>query len=220
MDDGTLPVISDDRRHSLQHFLQRARRGGTRLGHDIETERVAKPLQLRVQLPVEFIGGASRTDQIAGAGQFPAPQQPRQARFGHGPLKGREVLRDARHLDNIQRLDLVILEVVLHPFDAIEAIQQSELRREGEGQDRHPLLVRLVVFEEEIKHLVGNIFLGPVHIDDERKVGPAQVQYQQRPQPGAGPPSPASGEEPAKDQGTATRQPRRAKAQTTRPARC
>src|SRR5208283_2908456 len=58
LDDGTLPVRSNDRRQ----FLQGAWSGDARFGYDVETERVAEPLQLRVQLPVEFIGGASRTN--------------------------------------------------------------------------------------------------------------------------------------------------------------
>ena len=131
---GILAIRLDDRRQLIQA-------GGVRdagFGRDVEPGGDAEPMLDGINLLIEHIQEPGRPEQIPRVGELPAAGQPMQGVGGaveeHRALEGDVVHRRARHHDDVERLDVVVLKELLLPFDVVELVEERKLlRRAGNG---------------------------------------------------------------------------------------
>src|SRR5579859_7715821 len=78
----------------------------------------------RIEGLVQEVEVTSDAQYIAGVGELPAAQD-HVRQVGHAArlqrqFKRKQILRITRHLDNVERLHIVVEEMVLCPFDAVQ----------------------------------------------------------------------------------------------------
>ena len=158
-------------------------------------------MQGGIDLLVQRVQVAGRPEQVTGIGQRPTSRQQMQ-RFRCAPelqrrFKSSDILRHAGHLNDIERLDIVVQKEVLGPFDPIDAVEQRKFRWRLEWKDGDAVFEGF--FPQKIHHRVACVFLLVVPVNDPRQIRPPQIGHQHQPQQDCGPFRPSSRQEAAEN---------------------
>jgi hypothetical protein len=135
----------------------------------VQPEALLHRIQLLVQRVDERSGHATQETRV---GQFPEPDEVRAQRL----LIRLLVRRLARFLWLIERLDVVVGELVLEPFELINLLIRREIAVALERRNGKPVLVR--VPGEHFKDAVVRVLLLVIVILNPRQIGPPEIPGQ------------------------------------------